>query len=114
MRKTYSLIVIILFVSLFIYLFYRTEKTVVNELMILFLSFDTFAEIRSGVTKTIPLNESMIFSLPGGLWVFCTTVLAKDLYIKIGNHKIRIGACAYPICSWFGVLSTHSYNPGHV
>jgi hypothetical protein len=90
MRKTYSLVVIILFVSLFIYLFYRTEKTVVNELMILFLSFDTFAEIRSGITKAIPLNKAVIFSLPGGLWVFCTTVLAKDLYMKIGNHKIQL------------------------
>jgi hypothetical protein len=71
-------------------LFYRTEKTVVNELIVLLLSFDTFAEIRSSIGKTIPLNGPAIFSLPGGLWVFCTTVLAKDLYMKIGNHKIQL------------------------
>jgi hypothetical protein len=92
MKRPYSIIVITLLVSLFIYLFYRTEKTVVNELMLLFLSLGTFAEIRSSITGTIPLNGPIIFSLPGGLWVFCTTVLSKDLYIKIRDHKIRMVA----------------------
>jgi hypothetical protein len=92
MKRTYSLIALILIVSLFIYLFYRTEKTVVNELLMLLVSLDTFAEIRSSITKTIPLNELIIFSLPGGLWVFCTTVLSKDLYMKIENHKIQLMA----------------------
>jgi hypothetical protein len=90
MKRTYSLIAIISFVSLFIYLFYRTEKTVVNELMMLFLSLDTFAEIRTWIAQTIPLNEPIIFSLPGGLWIFCTTVLSKTLFMKIGNHTIQL------------------------
>lgn len=92
MKRTYSLIVITLSVSLFIYLFYRTEKTLVNELIILLLSLDTFAELRSSITHAIPLSGPIIFSLPGGLWVFCSTVLSKDLYMIIGNHTIRLMA----------------------
>jgi hypothetical protein len=90
MKRTDSLIVLSLSISLFVYLFYRPEKTVINELIILLLSFDTYAAIRTFITNIIPLNEPTIFSLPGGLWVFCTTVLSKDLYLKLSNHKIRI------------------------
>jgi len=88
MKRTYSLIAIALLIGLFIYLFYRTEKTVVNELLMLFVSHDTFSEMRITITRAIPLNESIIYSLPGGLWVFCTTVLSRDLVIKFGDYKI--------------------------
>jgi hypothetical protein len=90
MRRVYSLIVITLLICLFIYLFYRSEKTVVNELMILFLSLDTFSGLRGTISNAIPLNELIIFSLPGGLWVFCTTALAEGLYMKIGKYKLQL------------------------
>ncbi|WP_224996328.1 hypothetical protein [Cesiribacter sp. SM1] len=90
MKRSYSLIALTLTISLFIYLFYRTERTVVNELVIFILSFDTYAAIRGSITNAIPLNGPAIFSLPGGLWVFCTTILSKDYYMKIRNHKMRI------------------------
>jgi hypothetical protein len=92
MKRTYSLIATALLVSLFIYLFYRTEKTVVNELMALLFSWETFAEARSAVAKAIPLSGPIIFSLPGGLWVFCTTTLSRDLYLKIANQSVRMTA----------------------
>ena len=88
MKRTYSLIAITLFASLCIYLFYRTEKTVVNELVLFFFSRDTFAQIRNIVAKALPLSNPIIFSLPGGLWVFCSTVLAKDIYLVIRDRHI--------------------------
>src|SRR5688572_22417722 len=90
MRSTYSLIVFTLLFSLFIYLFYRTDKTLVNEFIIFIFSFDTFAELRTTVKHAIPLNEPIIFSLPGGLWVFCTTILSKDFYMKFLDYKIQV------------------------
>ena len=90
MKRTYSFTAIGLSISLFIYLFYRSKSTVVNELITLVLSSDTFTQLRISVTDTIPLSDLVIFSLPGGLWVFCMTILSKDLYIKIREHKIRI------------------------
>jgi hypothetical protein len=90
MKRTYSLIALALSVCLFIYLFYRSKKTVINELISLILSPDRYAQYRSSVAAAIPLNDPILFSLPGGLWVFCMTILSKDLYIKIAKHKIRM------------------------
>ena len=92
MKRTYSLIAIALVASLSIYLFYRTEKTVVNELALFFFSSGTFSLIRNIIANAIPLNDQIIYSLPGGLWVFCTTVLAKDLYTKFRDRQIPMVA----------------------
>ena len=90
MKRTYSLTVFTLAISLFIYLFYRTEKTVVNELIIFFLSFETYTTIKNSIKHLLPLNEPVVFSLPGGLWVFCTTVLSKEFYLKVKDHKLQM------------------------
>src|SRR5687767_15096341 len=89
MKRTYS-IAISLSISLFIYLFYRSEKTVVNELFILVLSFDTYQTVKNSIVNAVPLNHSIIFSLPGGLWIFCATALSQDFYIKISSHRIQV------------------------
>lgn len=90
MKRTYSLIVVALSVSLFVYLFYRSEHTVVNQLIISILSFETYASLRSCIFETIPLSKAIIYCLPGGLWVFCSTVLARDLYVQFGNVKVSL------------------------
>jgi hypothetical protein len=89
MKRQHS-ISIALAVSLFIYLFYRSEKTVVNELMILFVSFDTYVAIKSVIMNSIPLGEPIIYSLPGGLWVFCATALSTSFFIKIRDYKVQV------------------------
>jgi hypothetical protein len=89
MKKTYS-VTLALLLSLFIYVFYRSEKTLVNELIILLLSFDTYIALKTTITETIPLNKITIFSLPGGLWIFCVTILSQDFYMKIRDRKIRV------------------------
>ena len=88
MKRRYS-IGIALFVSLFIYVFYRSEKTVVNELIISILSLETYSAIKSSMVNAVPLNKLLVFSLPGGLWIFCVTALSQDFYIKIRNYKIQ-------------------------
>ena len=89
MKRRYS-ITIALLISLFIYLFYRSEKTVVNELIISILSFETYGGIKSSIVNAVPLNKLIIFSLPGGLWIFCVTALAQDFYVRIRNYKIQL------------------------
>ena len=89
MKKRYS-ILIALFISLFIYLFYRSEKTVVNELIMLILPFDSYSAIKCSILKTLPLNDAIVYSLPGGLWIFCVTALSKDFYLEIRNHKMQV------------------------
>lgn len=90
MKRLYSFVALALFISLFIYLFYRSEKTVVNQFVALLLSKETFAFVRSSINQELPLNQSIVFSLPGGLWVFCTTVLARNLFFNIRHHHIPL------------------------
>ncbi|MEI9921079.1 MAG: hypothetical protein WDO14_20130 [Bacteroidota bacterium] len=90
MRKNYSL-VIALSISLFIYVFYRTDKTAVNQLFIYFLSLESYILIKNIVVSAIPLKGAIVYSLPGGLWVFCATTLAHRFYFRFRHHKIQIG-----------------------
>jgi hypothetical protein len=90
MKRTYSLAAVALSISLFIYLFYRSESTVVNELMAFIFSSNVYTQVRHTVSHAIPLSEPVIFSLPGGLWVFCLTLLSKDLYLRIRNNRIQV------------------------
>jgi len=87
-KKNYVLIILLLLFSLFIYLFYRTEKTVINELFVSIISFDKYVELRNSIANTLPLNEHIIYSLPEGLWVFCITLTSKFLFLKIGHREI--------------------------
>lgn len=82
MRKSYILIGVCLFFSLFIYLFYRTEKTLINELSIQVLSVHHYSALREAVTGMLPLSKPIIFSLPEGLWVFCITLTSKPFYLQ--------------------------------
>lgn len=90
MKKNYCFIVLSLLFSLFIYLFYRTEKTVINEVFISIISFDKFVALRKGITNILPLKEHIIYSLPEGLWVFCITLTSKYLFFKVGNREINL------------------------
>lgn len=89
MKKSYYFINLSLLISLFIYLFYRTEKTVITEMFISVISIDNYVELRKLITGTISLNEHIIYSLPEGLWVFCITLTSKNLFLRITNREIN-------------------------
>ena len=88
MIKKYCLIILSLLICLFIYLFYRTEKTLINQVFISIVSFDEFMALRQRITCTMPLHEHIIYSFPEGLWVFSITLTSKSLFVKIGGRKI--------------------------
>lgn len=90
MKKNYSFIIISLLISLFIYLFYRTEKTVINEITISIISFENYSGLRKSISRALPLNEHIIYSLPEGLWVFCVALTSKSLFVKIGKHEVSL------------------------
>lgn len=92
MKRAYKGIAIAgaLSVCLFIYLFYRSEKTLVNELVKMLFSEDSYLAIKSSIAKALPLTELIIYSLPGGLWVFCVTVLSRNFIVKIKGYEIEV------------------------
>jgi hypothetical protein len=89
MKKIYS-VTIALGVSLFIYAFYRSEKTLVNSLIIMVLSLETYAGLKDLIVSAMPLDELIIFSLPGGLWVFCATAVSQGFYVRAWNRKLQV------------------------
>ncbi len=107
MKKYNFYILFPLFISLFIYLFYRTERTVVNDLFISIFSFNTYSSLKDQITSILPLQEYIIYSLPEGLWIFSITLTSKDLYIPIANKKLS-GAyipIAFAVClEWFQLI----------
>lgn len=90
MKKRHSLIVIFLLISLCIYLFYRTEKTIINELFIALFSLETYVGFKTFFNNTFPIHKQLVYSLPGGLWLFCVTVLSSDFYIEIRQRKLAL------------------------
>lgn len=90
MKKNYAYIFLSLLISLFIYLFYRTQKTVVNEIGISLLSADKYHTLKQKVSGIMPLNKYIIYSLPEGLWVFCITLTSKFLFIRLGKREIDL------------------------
>lgn len=88
MKKKYFIICVALLTSLFIYLFYRTDRTVVNEIVIRLFSIGTFTALKAHIVLALPLNNLVIYSLPEGLWVFCITLTSKPYYVGLGSWRI--------------------------
>lgn len=89
MKKTFS-VTIALAVSLFVYAFYRSEKTLVNGLIITFLSIETYSFLKNAIVNAVPLHDLIIFSIPGGLWVFCATTLSQGFYVVVWGRKVQV------------------------
>jgi len=89
-KRNYFIIIFALLISLFIYLFYRTENTVVTDIFISIISHDCFDLLRNRIITAFPLNSYVINSLPEGLWVFCITITSKNLYLKVANKEIYL------------------------
>ena len=75
---------------MFIYVFYRTEKTLINEILIWHISYDHLFELQERIACSIPLNKHIIYSLPEGLWVFCITLTSQPFFLKIGRREFDL------------------------
>ena len=92
MKKDYLYIVAALLISLFIYVFYRTDKTLVNQFLINTCSLPVYHGLKMKITEQIPLSNLVIYSLPEGLWIFCITLTSKSLYLPMCAHRFK---CIY-------------------
>lgn len=92
MRKHYWYIIFSLLFSLFIYVFYRTDKTLINQIIIQFVSVTEYEDLKTIIRSSLPLNKHIIYSLPEGLWVFSITLTSKEFYLMLFNKRIH---CVY-------------------
>jgi hypothetical protein len=89
LKKHYWYIFFALIISLFIYVFYRTDKTLINQVVIHLTSFKTYNGLKSSINAALPLNKYIIYSLPEGLWVFCITLTSKEFYFNLYQKRIN-------------------------
>lgn len=75
----YAFIIFPLLISLFIYLFFRSENIVVNQIL-----YQLF-HINLPALSYPLLKGFFIYNLPQGLWVFSATLISRNLYIKKFN-----------------------------
>ena len=87
MKRNYLLIAISLAISLFIYLFFRTEETVITKVFIFIFGLKNYLFIKEIILETFHLYSFIIYSLPEGLWVFTATILSKNIFINIKNRS---------------------------
>lgn len=72
---------------LFVYVFYRTEHTLVNRVIIAMFTAERYHTLKTVVTAAVPLNDFCIYCLPEGLWVLCITITSRFFYLKLrGRH----------------------------
>lgn len=95
MRKKYILICVSLLAGLFIYVFYRTSRTLVNEMLVHVISLNTYTRLKAHIVSALPLNDIVIYSLPEALWIFCITLTSKPYYIKL--YKWRFDCIFIPL-----------------
>ena len=78
--------------SLYIYLFYRVDKTVINQIVISLNSLNSYASLKNSIVQSYPLPNLVVYSLPEALWVFFITLTSLQFYISIGKCKFQ---CKY-------------------
>lgn len=89
MKKHYVTISVSLLVSLFIYLFYRTGNTLINEVAACMLTPHRYYHWRTVVTTALPLPGVIVYCLPEALWVFTITLTSRHLYLRMGTRRLH-------------------------
>jgi len=111
-KRRYFFIILSLLISLFIYLFYRTEKTVVNEIAIRILSIQDYTQLRDAVIGLLPLSKPVIYSLPEGLWVFSITLTSKPFYIPFFGRQVHCTFMPLLFCIGLELCQLYHFTNG--
>lgn len=72
---SYLFLVFISFLAALIYLIYRDSSIFFNQLFLPF-GIEIVSE-KQQIQELLPLPKWVIYSLPGGIWVYVTTIIAK-------------------------------------
>jgi len=82
--------IIFLFIALMIYLIWRSENVLVNFLVSSTIGVEDFRDWRTAISARLLFPEWMIYSMPGGLWVFVSTMAFKDFFIDVKKATINL------------------------
>lgn len=111
LKKYKGLVLLCLTVCALIYIFFRPEGSLINIVINLFVP-ETFLTFKEKVRTALPLPESIIYSLPGGLWVFSATMVARNLQLNIFNKRIHLEWLPMLFALWLELLQYGSLLKG--
>ena len=104
-----------LLISLFIYLIYRTEYTLINQLFSAFTP-NELVFFQKIIRQSIPLPNLVIYSLPEGLWVIFVTQISKEFTFRFNQKTWNL--TFLPLISAIGIefvqylhLTDGTYDP---
>ncbi len=112
MKIKYYIIGISLLLSLFVYVFYRTEQTLVNYLCIQMVGGDMFSLSRIWMHKHITLSAFQRYSLPEALWILSITLLSKRYVIKWGRFTFSLLYLPLILAFGFECFQFLGWSPG--
>jgi len=117
MRPSSQLLVALcMSISLAVYSLYRSVNTLINVLLCCMIPADQMRAVRLATHKLFPLPPFVVGSLPGGLWVFAATLLAKNSFLTIRNSQMSLEplpalvAIVFELLQWFG-LTDGTFDP---
>ncbi len=76
--------------ALFLYLFYRTDHTLVNKIYISLMGYEHYISLKFWLQHKYHLNNWIVYSLPGGLWVFAATIVSKQYNIALFKMNFNV------------------------
>jgi hypothetical protein len=76
------------FFSAFIYFFYRGNNIIFNQILSTF-QLDCFF-CKDLIAFEFPLQDWIVYSLPGGIWVFVLSIILQNNHIRILNQRIPL------------------------
>lgn len=87
---SYTICLISLLLGMFVYLFYRSEDTLICKLFSSVFSEMTHYRWSSYFNSKVPLSYLIIYSIPAGLWVMSATIITFDKKINIFSSEINL------------------------
>lgn len=102
-----------LLVSAFIYLFYRTNFTAINQLFAFVFGDIFYLDLKSELQANLKLPSQIIYSLPGALWVWVISIASRDVFILLKGRRVSlvflpiIVAIGFELFQYFNLINGH-------
>ena len=111
--KKYAAMLAALSISAFIYLFYRTNQTLLNQLFAVVFGNDNYLFLKSFFHSNLKLPSQIIYSLPGALWVWVISIASRDVFIDFKGKKISFVVLPIIVALGFELFQYLHWTNGH-
>lgn len=92
-------------------IFYRPLNTHVNNLLVATFGED-FLSLRTTIQANFPLSDTLIYNVPGAMWIFGLSLLGWRLYLGTGVVKIHLFYVALFIGQFFELIQAFQLTDG--